>query len=69
MGPIKIHNGENYAHAQDSNVYRAPIIWKLLPNEIKNSKSLNDFKIKIKNWKPNCDCRLCKTYIANLGFI
>ena len=43
--------------------YRAPIIWKLLPNEIKNSKSLNDFKIKIKNWKPNCDCRLCKTYI------
>ena len=21
MGPIKIHNGENYAHAQDSNAY------------------------------------------------
>ena len=21
MGPIKIHNGRNYAHAQDSNAY------------------------------------------------
>ena len=21
MGPIKIHNGGNYAHAQDSNAY------------------------------------------------
>ena len=22
MGPIKIHNGENYARAQDSNAYK-----------------------------------------------
>ena len=22
MGPIKIHNGENYAHAQYSNAYK-----------------------------------------------
>ena len=23
MGPIKIHNGGNYAHAQDSNAYNS----------------------------------------------
>ena len=50
--------------------YRGPKTWELLPNDIRESKSLNEFKTKIKNWKPQgCTCRLCKTYISNLGFI
>ena len=41
-----------------------------LPNNIKNVRSLNKFKNSIKSWKPNeCPCRLCKKYIAQVGFI
>ena len=47
-----------------------PKIWEQVPNEIKNSASINNFKNKIKDWIPNeCPCRRCKVYIANLGFI
>ena len=50
--------------------YRGPKIWASLPTTIKESKSLAEFKTKTKTWKDsNCTCRLCKTYIANLGFI
>ena len=50
--------------------YRGPKTWDLVPKEIKTSKSLSEFKIKIKAWKPQgCTCRLCKIYICNLGFL
>ena len=48
--------------------YRGPKTWELLPTEIKEAKSLLEFKIK--GWKPQgCTCRLCKIYIHNLGFL
>ena len=47
-----------------------PKLWSLLPQEYKDIDNLADFKRKIKSWVPeNCPCRLCKTYIHNLGFI
>ena len=50
--------------------YRGPITWELLPAEIKEAKSLIEFKTKIKRWEPyGYTCRLCKIYIFNLGFI
>ena len=50
--------------------YRGPKTWEMLPQIIKASKTLQEFKNKIKLWKPNdCTCRLCKTFIPNLGFI
>ena len=50
--------------------YRGPITWNLLPNEIKQSKSLSIFKTKIKDWKPQgCTCRLCKTFIPGVGYL
>ena len=48
----------------------APQIWELVPQSIRKCKALNEFKAKIKSWYPDyCPCRLCKTYIAQLGFI
>ena len=48
----------------------APQIWELVPQSIRKCKTLNEFTIKIKSWYPgHCSCRLCKTYIAQLGFI
>ena len=50
--------------------YIVPKIWELIPTDIKNCKSLNCFKSKIKLWIPyDCPCRICKIYIQNLGFI
>ena len=50
--------------------YRGPKTWDIVPQNIKDSLSLAEFKIKIKSWKPNdCTCRLCKTFIPLLGFI
>ena len=46
--------------------YLGPKLWSLVPNEYKTIESLQDFKAKIKTWVP---CRLCKTYIHQVGFI
>ena len=48
----------------------APKIWELIPSDIRSANSLGKFKEKIKFWKTNkYPCRLCKTYIRNVGFI
>ena len=48
----------------------APQIWELVPQSVRKCKTLNTFKTKIKSWHPDlCLYRLCKTYIAQLGFI
>ena len=50
--------------------FLGPKIWDILPNEIKNSKTLHIFKAKIKSWiLADCSCRLCKIYVAQVGFI
>ena len=50
--------------------YLGPQIWNLVPRDIKNSISLDDFRNKIKTWKTEkCPCKLCKTYIPDVGFL
>ena len=50
--------------------YRANQIWNTLPEELKNLPSLASFKNNIKTWKADkCLCNICKTYIANLGYL
>ena len=50
--------------------FRGPKTWDLVPQVIRLSKSLIEFKYKIKTWKPNgCACRLCKAFIPELGFL
>ena len=49
--------------------YLGPLIWNLIPSDIKEAESLSAFKIGIRKWKPqNCPCRLCKDYVPGLGF-
>ena len=47
----------------------APKLWELIPSKTKSAKSLNIFKAKIKCTTDKCPCRLCKTYVGNIGFI
>ena len=57
-------------HGTESLSFRGPKTWDMLPTDIKNSESLREFVLKVKKWKPEgCTCRLCKTYITNLGFL
>ena len=45
-------------------------MWNKVPENIKSFELLNVFKSKIKYWIPNhCSCRICKTYIGQVGFI
>ena len=44
--------------------------WNNIPMNIKKLNDLPSFKSGIKTWKGgNCDCKLCKIYIPNLGYI
>ena len=57
-------------HDTESVSYLSSKIWDLVPNEIKESESLNSFKFKIKRWVPKgCPCRICKIYHGQVGFI
>ena len=45
-------------------------LWSTLPNIIKQASTLPIFKSHIKCWKgENCNCRLCKIYIPQVGYL
>ena len=49
--------------------YFGPVVWEImLPEVYKKLNALEKFKEEIKKWVPDCRCRLCKTYIAGVGF-
>ena len=50
--------------------FLGPIIWDLVPNELKYIGNQAAFKKAIKKWSSEkCPCRLCKVYISNVGSI
>ena len=50
--------------------YTGSKLWELLPNEIKQLSSIREFKGYINTWVTDkCSCRICKTYIPNLGYL
>ena len=57
-------------HSSESLFSLAPKLWDLLPNSIKNSASLKEFKTKINTRAfERCPCRICKKYVGTVGFI
>ena len=45
-------------------------IWNLVPPHMKGLKTLSTFRNQIKKWIPkDCLCRLCKVYVAQVGFL
>ena len=45
-------------------------MWSNMPSGLKESTSLNEFKKKIKTWKPeDCPCKLFKIYIQRIGYL
>ena len=67
---MKTSNVKTVYWGTETITFRGPQIWALLPENIKALKSLSEFKTNVKKWKPEgCVCRLCRTYIPQLGFI
>ena len=57
-------------YGKESLSFLGPIIWSIIPPDIKTSTSLKDFKQKIRKWKPDkYPCKLCRTFIAGVGYI
>ena len=50
--------------------YLASKVWNIVPADLKSLSNLNSFKKKIRKWEPKeCHCKLCKTYIHNVGYV
>ena len=56
---LQSRNSSSVRYGTETISYIAPKIWSLA---IKNCESLKSFKQKIRKWKPDCPCRLCKVY-------
>ena len=55
---------------EESLRYFAPRIWELVPDDLKHIDAIDKFKSAIKKWEPvECPCRLCKDYVAGLGYV
>ena len=48
--------------------YFGPVVREIMLPDKYKAIGLNKFKEDIKDWVPDCKCRLCKTYVAGLGF-
>ena len=58
------------AYGIEASRYTGHTLWQSLPLEIKEFHTLTEFKRKIKKHHfTNCNCRLCKMYVNNLGFL
>ena len=67
---FSIPNVKTVYHGSESLSNLGPRIWNLVPDNLKQLDDINSFKTEIKNWIPTeCPCRLCKSYIPNVGFV
>ena len=67
---FKSRNIRTVRYGIESAAFVGSRIWTNMPNELKESTSLNEFKSKIKTWKPeNCSYKLCKIYLQGIDFL
>ena len=67
---VKNYNLNSVYFGSESLSSLAPKIWDLVPDKFKNENSLERFKSRMKYWSTDkCPCRICKVYIAQVGFI
>ena len=51
-------------------LYRTPQLFSLVPADLKSLPNVILFKPKIKHWEyTECPCKLCKTYLKNVGYV
>ena len=61
---------ESELNGKSSLAFLGPKIWASIPNDLKALKDIDEFKSKIKRWRPStCPCRNCRTYIQGVGYL
>ena len=67
---FSLHSVNTVAYGLKSLKYFAGKVWSIVSFEIRNAISLEEFSAKIESWRPeNCPCRVCLTYIHQVGYI
>ena len=67
---FKSRNVNTVLYGNETISFLGAKIWPIIPTGMKNATSFFEFKRKIRKWKPvACPCRLCKLYIAGVGFV
>ena len=67
---FKLRNIGTVRYGIETAAFVGSRIWSNMPSESKESTSLNEFKKKLKTWKPeNCPCKLFKIYIQRIGYL
>ena len=67
--PFKRENVKSPHYGIQSVRHLGPKIQDVVPQNIGEFNSLNEFKSLIEFWKPDtCRCGHCKNYIAHVGF-
>ena len=61
----KIPKNRTITHAIESLSYLGCNLWNNLPENLKNLNTLHTFI----QWKDNCSCRLCRTFVASVRFL
>ena len=67
---ISLSKPKSNCYGIESATFKGSKLWQELTNDIKTSSSLAIFKKNIKTWKDTkCNSRLCKPYVAQIGFL
>ena len=67
---FKLRNIRTVRYGIETAAFVGSRIWTNMPNELKESTSLNEFKSKIKIWKlENGLCKLCKIYHQRIVYL
>ena len=66
---LKLKSRKTHSVRYETASFVGARVWNSLPSDLKQCKSLEIFKSKIKNWIPeNCPCKLCTTYLQRIGY-
>ena len=66
---FETRNVKTVSYGTETLAHLGPIIWSIVPTEMKKF-SLSKFTKKNRKWKPvKCPCRICKTYVQGLGYV
>ena len=67
---FSLHSVNTIAYGLKSLIYFTGKVLNIVPFEIRNAISLEELSAKIKSRRPkNCPCRVCLTYIDQVGYI
>jgi len=71
MNSLELPRIKTVSYGIQSAVFLAWSLWLTVPDEAKNSRTIDEFKNVIKHCKSqeHCPCRICRQYVAQVGFL